>query len=248
MNGGGPPEGSVSMRQARIRTIDLARGAAVALMILYNWSVTLSYFGLFRPPQGIAWSFGVPALIAGAFIFLSGAVARLSFESGRAGFARRYFRRGAKLVLFAAAVTVFTSVFVPQGAVFFGILHFFAVTSFLIPFLVGLGGLNLVGGLAAIAAGAFLMQLKFGFGWLFWLGLAPDDFFTFDYFPLLPWLGMLMLGMHFGKGVARKAAAVKMDGMLAVVFEFLGRHSLEAYLVHQPLLIILLAALGFKTF
>lgn len=232
----------------RIRTIDLARGAAVSLMVLYNWTVTLSYFDLFRPPQGILWSFGVPALIAAAFIFLSGAVARISFESDRAGFARRYFRRGVKLVAFAAAVTVFTSAFVPQGAVFFGILHFFAVTSFLVPFIVKGDRMVLAGGVAALAAGAALMQFKFDFSWLFWLGLAPKDFFAFDYFPLLPWLGVLMLGLWASKAVVKGTKGIRAEGAVAGALEFCGRHSLEIYLVHQPLLVLALAALGIRTF
>ena len=238
--------GQVFMMPGRIRAIDFARGAAIALMVLFNYSVTLAYFGIIRPPSGFAYSFALPALIAAAFIFLSGAVARVASERQGKAFGGKYFARGLKLAAFAALVTVFTYLFVPQGTIVFGILHFFAATSFLVPFLAKHKRANLALGLAAIAAGILLQQARFDFPYLLWLGFVPSNFSTFDYFPLLPWAGLLILGMHFGKCVARKAAAVKIGGAVAGVFEFLGRHSLEAYLVHQPLLILLLAALGFR--
>jgi uncharacterized membrane protein len=236
------------MMPGRIRAIDFARGAAIALMVLFNYSVTLGYFGLIRPPSGFAYSFALPALIAATFIFLSGVVARVASEKQGEDFGGKYFARGLKLLAFAALVTIFTYAFVPQGAIVFGILHFFAATSFLVPFLAKHKRANLALGLAAIAAGILLQQARFDFPYLLWLGFVPTNFSTFDYFPLLPWAGVLMLGMHLGKRVVRKAAAVKIGGAMAGVFEFLGRHSLEVYLVHQPLLVILLAALGFKTF
>ena len=36
------------------------------------------------------------------------------------------------------------------------------------------------------------------FPWLLWLGLPPVRYATFDYFPLLPWFGLILLGIWLG--------------------------------------------------
>ncbi len=99
-----------------------------------------------------------------------------------------------------------------------------------------------------ISSGAFLQLKQFDFPYLFWLGFMPRDFFTFDYFPLIPWLGALMLGIYFGKYIVRRTAALKFESRFATAFMFLGKNSLTVYLIHQPVLIFLLIVSGFKIF
>ncbi|MCX6767995.1 MAG: heparan-alpha-glucosaminide N-acetyltransferase [Candidatus Micrarchaeota archaeon] len=233
----------------RIQAIDFARGANLALMVLFNYSVTLDYFGLVSIPAGPLYWTLYPALIASAFIFISGAVARFASQKRGKNFAPGYFARGLRLVVFAAAITGFTLLFVPKAAVLFGILHFFAFTSFLVPLLAKRDwmNMNLVGGLLAIAAGLLLQVARFDFPYLLWLGFVPNNFFTLDYFPVLPWVGVLMLGIYFGKKVVEKTAKIRISGRAAGFFSFLGRNSLAIYLVHQPVLVLLLLVMGFRT-
>ncbi len=153
-----------------------------------------------------------------------------------------------KLLIFAALVTLFTSIFVPEGTIYFGILHFFAASSFLVPLFIRYNRLNLVAGLSIVTAGFYLQQTDFNFSYLFWLGFMPRGFSTFDYFPLIPWLGVLLLGVYFGKSIAGMTANIRFNNRLAGKFVFLGKNSLTVYLVHQPILIILLLAYGFKLF
>lgn len=228
----------------RIQAIDLARGAAIVLMILFNYSFTLNYFGLVQIPPSFLYWFVFPRAIASVFIFLSGTVAHLSFANRKENFARRYLRRGLRLLIFASSITIFTYVFVPEGTIFFGILHFFAASSFLAPVFVRYDKPNLILGLLIILLGFYLQFVEFDFFYLLWLGFVPRDFSTFDYFPLMPWLGVLMLGMYFGKYVAKKAAAVEFGGRLADLFTFLGKNSLTIYLLHQPALVFVLIILG----
>ena len=231
----------------RNQTIDLIRGVDIIFMVLFNYSVTLGYFGLLRIQPDPYYS-SSPLVIASIFIFLSGAAAYVSFENNRENFARRYFIRGGRLLVFAALITVFTAVFVPEGTVYFGILHFFALSSFLVPLFMKYKNMNAAAGVLIIISGVYLRTKDFGFPFLLWLGFMPENFTTFDYFPLIPWLGVLLLGISSGKTILEKTNHIKFNNIPAGAFVFLGRNSLMVYLVHQPLLIAILMITGYRLF
>lgn len=229
----------------RIQAVDFIKGIDIVLMVLFNYSVTLSYFGLIQMPSNFLYSFVFPRAIALIFIFFSGVAAYVSYQRRRENFSKRYFFRGAKLLVFALFITFFTYIFVPEGTVIFGILHFFALTSFLLPLFIRYNTFNLFAGALIILSGFYLQRIKFDISYLLWLGLTPANFSTFDYFPLLPWLGVLMLGIYFGKRIAERTSEMEFRSKLANVFMFLGKNSLTIYLLHQPVLVILLMVSGF---
>jgi uncharacterized membrane protein len=76
--------------------------------------------------------------------------------------------------------------------------------------------------------------------WLVWLGLGTHEPPTLDWRPLLPWGGVLLIGL----GAAMLAPVpfsgwrAKSSGLHALAF--VGRHSLALYLIHQPILLGLL--------
>lgn len=232
----------------RIQTIDIIRGIDIILMILFNYSVTLDYFRIINMPPDFIYSFVFPRAIASVFIFISGAAAYVSFEKNKENFGKKYYIRGVKLIFFAILITVFTYIFVPARTVYFGILHFFAAGSFLVPFFIKYNKLNLIAGLLIILAGFYLQLTEFNFPYLLWLGFTPENFFTFDYFPLIPWLGVLLLGIYSGRYVIGKTASLEFEGRLAAAFKFLGKNSLFIYLIHQPLMVLLLMVMGLKLF
>jgi uncharacterized membrane protein len=230
----------------RIFAIDFIRGFAIVLMIFFNYSVTLGYFGLIQFPSNFLYWFIFPRIIAGIFIFVSGVAAYVSYKNSREVFSKKYFLRGLKLLVFALAITFFTYYFVPQGTIIFGILHFFAFTSFLLPLFVSNRRINLLVGLLFILIGFYLQFLNLGFSSIFWL--FPQNFFTFDYFPLLPWIGVLMLGIYCGKKIAEKTVKFHIKGLSGRFVTFLGKNSLTIYLIHQPLFILVLIVLGYRLF
>lgn len=236
------------LEQDRIQAIDLIKGIDVILMVLFNYSITLDYFNLIRIPSGYLYNYILPISIASIFIFMSGISAHLSFEKYKEKLTRKYFIRGMKLLFFAILITLFTYVFVPGKTIFFGILHFFAVASFLIPMFIKYNKLNLIAGLSIIISGVYLQQQTFNFSYLLWLGFVPENLSTFDYFPLIPWLGVILLGVYYSRYVVVKTADIKFKSKFSSIFKFLGKHSLTVYLIHQPLLILLLIAFGFKLF
>lgn len=227
----------------RLWEIDFLRGIAVVLMILFNYAFTLRFFGAYSIEGGWLFWWLFPRIIAGAFIFLMGLSLTLSYSRGwKFG---KYLRRGAKIFGYGLLISLITWLYLGQGFVRFGILHFIGLSTILAyPFL-RYGRLNFLLGALAILAGFLLSQYTLNSSWLLWIGLVPESFYTIDYFPLLPWFGLTLIGTGAGtvfyprgKRGFRILELSKFRFMRA--FSFLGRHSLLIYLAHQP---VLLAAL-----
>ncbi len=235
-------------RHSRVHALDFVRGLAIVFMVFYNWSVALQYFGLLDIGRNVFYSLFLPVMIASVFIFVSGIASRLSYERNKETFHSRYFRRGSILLAFSLLITFFTYLFVPQRTIIFGILHFFAAGSFLLPLFARLGKSLPPFSIAALILGIYLQTQGFDFNYLLWLGLAPRNFSTFDYFPLLPWLGVLLLGFHAGPAASGLAGKYRLSGVVSKLLILLGRHSLLIYLLHQPLLIAALLLSGMPVF
>ena len=103
-------------------------------------------------------------------------------------------------------------------------------------------------------------------GWFEWMGLSGVDFGgawmgyflkdmnwhaqSVDYFPLFPWVGMVGIGVFIGhifypKGVQRgEWKILNGEGWAKKSVCFLGRHSLAVYMIHVPVIMVVLWALG----
>ena len=70
------------------------------------------------------------------------------------------------------------------------------------------------------------------------LGIYQTGFYSSDYFPLLPNLGYFLIGSGLGKVLYRKKQSLFPLISLFPVPQlcYLGRHSLFAYLLHQPVI------------
>ncbi len=79
-----------------------------------------------------------------------------------------------------------------------------------------------------------------------WLGLVSRKPFTEDYVPVLPWLGVLWWGLAAGQWMlSRSANRVPRDvPPFLRPLASLGRWSLSYYMLHQPVMIGGLMALG----
>ena len=102
-----------------------------------------------------------------------------------------------------------------------------------------------------VATGAGL-PAAFDSRWLNWLGLVSHKPATEDFVPLLPWLGVMLLGAAIGLGLRTHTSSPMANWpspVWAKPLVFLGQHSLGFYLLHQPVfwgLLYLAAALGFR--
>ena len=248
MNADSAVEESTSKDSGRVDAVDCARGVALIGMAVYHFSWDLADFRLappllpFTPPMRF-----LSHSVASVFLALVGVCLALAHRNG---FNKRAFWRRLAIVAGAAAlVTVASLVFAPGEGIFFGILHCVAVASLIAaPFVAAPAWASLAIGLAAIAAPFFVHSTLFDPPWLLWLGLAEALPNTVDWRPLLPWAGVVFLGL----GVARMPDVVawmtspkrwRAASAPSRALSFAGRHSLPIYLVHQPILIGLLYAL-----
>lgn len=232
-------------KPGRIEELDIARGVALVAMAVFHCTFDLELFGIAAPGtmQTPFWrSFAM--LTAGSFILIAGISLRLAHRD-RIHW-RAFFKRFAIVALAAAAVTGATYIFIPQGFVYFGILHSIALSS-----LVGLAVLRLpVLPLIALAATVIWLPLSFrsevfAAPWLLWTGLAPRIPYTVDFEPFFPWFAPFLFGIALARLaenrgiVARLKARPSRTARLVRVMTWAGRHSLLVYLVHQPVLIAL---------
>jgi uncharacterized membrane protein len=240
-------------RSPRFWEIDVARGIAIVMMVIYHLVWDLSFFDIadIDPYRGF-WRLFQRAT-ASLFLLLVGVSIQLRAERERVGGDsprawRRQVRRA--LTVFGAGmlVTAVTWLFIPQGVVVFGILHFIGLAMLLAYPLRRLGYVNLLLAVVIFAAGSVVDDVVVPFPWLVWLGLMPEGFASVDYFPLLPWFGVVLIGLVAGgllyRDFARRLPLPTTLPILLAPLAWLGRHSLPIYLIHQPALIALLLASG----
>jgi uncharacterized membrane protein len=100
-----------------------------------------------------------------------------------------------------------------------------------------------------LTLGPALRGLRADHPWLLWLGVRPDPFSTLDYRPVIPWFGVVLLGVALGWALyGRRRSGSRLPAWGAwrgwSPLRFLGRHALAFYLLHQPVILALLWGLG----
>ena len=229
---------------SRIAAIDGLRGAALCLMIVYHFLFDLNWFGFIRADfdHDPLW-LGFRGVIVSSFMLLVGLSLVLA---RRAGVTRRHFwRRIALIASCAILVSVASYVTFPQTFITFGILHCIAIASVLAWPATRFPGMALLAGAAIVVIGNLVALPSFDTRWLQWVGLTTHKPATEDYVPLLPWLGVVMIGIGLGDWLSlRQFRPLRPLSRLAPGWlTWLGRHSLLVYMLHQPILIGLLRVL-----
>ena len=248
MNGGGTAEDSAVNRSGRVDAVDCARGSAIAGMVVYHLTWDLADFRLV--PPDLPFTPGMRLLshiVASVFLALVGVSLALAHRDEFD--ARAFWRRLAIVCLAAAAVTIVSVVIAPGEGIFFGILHCIAAASlFAAPLVTLPAWASLAAGFAAIAAPFVFRSSLFDPPWLLWLGLGEALPNTLDWYPVLPWAGVVFLGL----GLARTGGAMawltspgrwRAKSRAPRALSIAGRHSLPIYLLHQPVLFALFYAL-----
>lgn len=201
-------------------------------MLLYHAAYDLMLFGVLPAavethPAAHVYT----ALCSGGFILLSGFCIR---------FSRNPLRRGTIVFLSGMLVSLVSTL--AGLPIRFGVLHLLGVCMLLyallrrwIARLPADWKLIFVCLFLFAAAFALIPKLRVGTGWLFPLGLRRDDFYSADYYPLLPWAFLFLTGTLLSRlDAPRDAPALRRNYPPALTF--CGRHSLAIYLIHQPLL------------
>jgi uncharacterized membrane protein len=235
---------------SRYREIDLVRGIAILMMILFHTVFDLYFFRIF--PIDIYSGFWRYFAFATASLFLlivgiSLTISHARAASTKSGYqlALKFVYRGAGIFILGLLVTFCTWLFLKEGFIVFGILHLIGISVILSPLFFRFKKWNIVMGLLCIVIG-FFFTTRTGPIWLLPLGIHPATFFSVDYEPIFPWFGVVLIGMGLGEYLypegVRGFTLPQIPEIVVRPFAFLGRHSLLIYLVHQPLIILIIAA------
>ncbi len=213
----------------RIWELDFLRGLALILMIYFHVIYDLYAFYNFNLnlDSGLYYMIGKASAIL--FILVSGISCLLSKSS---------VKRGTIVLLCAVLITVVTYFFVPDAVIVFGILHFFAISMIISkPFKKLNSILLLILGTAIILLSIyFINDIKPASNALFPLGIVNTKFTSADYYPLLPWFGVFLYGIALGKIFYPKKKSIFKTKFKNTPINFLGKHTLLIYMIHQPLI------------
>ncbi|HHX70144.1 MAG: heparan-alpha-glucosaminide N-acetyltransferase [Miniphocaeibacter sp.] len=234
----------------RYNSIDFIRGFAIINMVIYHLCYDLVYiFG-----ESISWfpskySSIWQNLIAMTFIVTSG----ISYNFGK-----KHSRKFTVLLICAAILSVFTVIFMKDQFIAFGIIHFFAFATLILlaidpilkkinPFIGIVLFILLFIATKPITSGYinlfftkyYLPEKLYNLKFLFWLGFPSSNFTSADYFPILPWIFLFIVGFYIGRLIVTKKPIMKKKRYNPICI--IGRHSLFIYMVHQPIIYLILS-------
>ena len=241
------------MSKERVFALDWIRGAALAGMLAHHTLFTIAEVGAFFGRQidfpflNTAAFWILQVIFVGLFLTVSGICT---------AFSRNVLRRALIICGAAGIITLVTSVILPALSISgleirFGILHMIGFSMLLyalfsrkerwIPFFTALLLFVLYLLMIRYAGGAFSDLM------LAVIGLPRKGFYSADYYPLLPYFLLFLSGAFLGPAVRDHRFPAFFYSFRIRPFEWMGRHSLWIYLLHQPILFAVCAVI-FKFF
>lgn len=239
--------------EKRFWEVDLLRGIAVVLMVIFHVVFIINFSQSHEFLNDYWLLVGRPASFL--FVFLAGISLSISHErakkQNKTAF-KKYLFRGLRIFSYGLLITLVTWIFLREMFVVFGALHLIGLSIIIGYFFLNFRYLNFALGIFLMIFGFYLLNFTFNFSWLLWLGIVPKHFYTLDYFPLIPWFGLFIIGMFFGKELysnyRRNFKIHDLSGFLPVkFFSFLGRHSLAIYFLHIPIILSFMYIFGFTS-
>ncbi|NYT19615.1 MAG: DUF1624 domain-containing protein [Methanosarcinales archaeon] len=243
--------------QERFWEIDLLRGIAIIMMVGFHLLYDINYLGAYEINLATGPGFIIGRTTAILFIMIAGISLSISHSKSRkvydleTGFIK-YTKRGLKIFLWGMVITAGSYIFLRDGVIVFGILHFIGAGIILAyPFL-KYKTADLMLAIPVIATGLWMQNHNIESTWLFWIGLRYDGFHSYDYFPIFPWFGVLLIGIFLGNSLYPSHTRPSLISMIPDISDllpvkalcYMGERSLLIYLLHQPILVLLLYITG----
>ena len=233
----------------RLHLLDAFRGFLMINMIAYHgmWNLV----NLFGVKAG--WYAGTPKYLWQQFICWS----FITLSGFCWSFSRNHVKRGLLVFGGGAVVTAVTCLVMPENRILFGVLTCIgSCMLLLIPVEKGAKKVPAWAGLVLSLGLFFLLRNcakgTLGFEGLVlcslpqtfyrndltaYLGFPQRGFFSTDYFPLIPWFFLFMAGYFLQRLLDEKGLNEKLFARGEIpVLNWIGRHSLIVYLLHQPVL------------
>ena len=226
-------------KTTRLIGIDIFRGWAILLMVLFHLCYDLQHFQYINfHIQENTFFIWFRFLIVSMFLFTVGMSLKLTHKDAINYKALK--KRALLLSITSLFVSIGSYMVFPQTWIYFGILHFVLLASFIVlPFLNYPKTTLITAVVSFIAFHLNILDVHFLFELLaIPLHLPPD--ITEDVVRFFPWISFVLLGiatvaLHWHHKPFDNNFFNK-KGKINSFFTLLGKHSLAIYLIHQPIL------------
>jgi len=240
---------SLKQSYGRFIELDILRGVAIGLMIFLHLLWDLDYFGLVPLNHQI---YQLNVVVPITFFLLVGICLTVGKNKNvnktpleQKNYNKHLIMRGVKIFGLGVAITIVTIIFMPDRPIIFGVLHFIGLSIILsVPFL-KLKYYNLLFAFLIIFVGILIGQYPIENPTVFHLVLGFHQAniwnYTIDYFPLIPWFGVTLLGLVLGNVLYKENKRMFNIPDLSkyrsfTALSWIGKHSLFIYLFHQPVI------------
>lgn len=233
-------------RPQRFIELDILRGLAILFMIILHIFWDLDYFGILPLNKEL---YSLNIIVPVMFFLLVGICQAVSNNRHQYQPKEMYLRtikRGLWIFNLGMLLTLLTAVFLPDRPILFGVLHCIGCCMILSTVLLRFKSTNLILATLVIVSGLALglffttedpnmVELATGIH-------EPDvASHTIDYFPILPWFGICLLGITLGNvlykdNIRRYTLPDLARYAPTKILSWLGQHSLAIYLIHQPVI------------
>jgi len=221
----------------RLHYLDVTRGFAIVLMVIYHFSFDLDNFNYIQidMDHSLFWQ-SFRAIIVTLFLTTMGISLALTHSKSNKGICWSCLKKRT-LFLGVASILVSVGSYIqfPDTWIYFGILHFILFASWLGLLFIGKPWISLIIAII-ILAGSY-------FGWLhthtlFALVHQPLHLpvrYTEDMVNIFPWFAPVLIGIFIVAKGWHLIPHLK-PSFISTKLAFMGRHSLIIYLIHQPIL------------
>ena len=239
----------------RLGVFDLVRGFSVVSMVIFHLCYDLKFIAgydleWFEPPLQDVWR----CSISWVFLFIAGCMCTLS---------RNNLRRALEYGCVALAIWVVTTVAAVDTPISFGIIYCMSACTLVawalqridaLPrgrvaaFVLFVGFVALLGlSDGTIGIGPLKLDLPqelTSVEGLAWLGLPSASFSSGDYYPLLPYLLIYLCGAAMAARWKERGYPAWAYSASVAPLNFVGRHALLVYVIHQPVILGACSLLG----
>jgi len=225
-------------KQSKIRLweIDSIRGLAIIGMIIFHVFFILNFFDVVKNDMHKGGWFLLAIFVQLMFLVLVGVSLTLSKSSYE-----KQFLRGLKVLFMGILVSIITYFFDPVLFVKFGILHLIGLSVIVFSPISGQKYSSLFCGIASLLIWKFISNIAGTSTILYILGFKNPNMYSLDYFPIFPWISVVLFGIFIGNLFRGKITNDKLKTHLApkmmMPFVFIGQNSLLIYMIHIPIII-----------
>lgn len=208
-------------------------------MFVYHFIYDLDYYGFIQQnfTEDDFW-INFRIVIVSLFLLIMGISLYLSCYRGLSK--KRFQQRLLLLIFYSSLVSLGSWIIYPKAIIFFGILHFITLASVLGLLFIRLGKMNLLVGILLIFLPQSVSHAFFDQPYLQWFGLMTKLPISVDYVPLLPWFGVVLIGIYLGQKLSQLPSDSplkkrEITNTTSKTLALAGRYSLHIYMLHQPL-------------